>query len=105
MLRAQTKINVGVYKDNSISHFPFTTKQKGNMIKSYMFVYSDNKQCLLNMNLEFTFHIIMYTDICSQDLDMRLDFSYTQLLSAAVKKDLLNCCIQQDIFIWHWALL
>lgn len=34
-----------------------------------MYFYSNNKQRLLNMNLEFTFHIIMYTEVYSLDVE------------------------------------
>lgn len=51
-----------------------------------MYVYSDNKQCLLNMDLKFTFHIIMYIDICSLDLDKTLVFQVYFVLSAVIQK-------------------
>lgn len=52
--------------------------------------YSDNKRCLLNMNLEFTFHV-SYIDIYSLDIDERLSLLLNFVLSAAVIQKYINC--------------
>lgn len=50
---------------------PCSTKQKRqHHYKNVCNVFTDNKQCLFDMNLEYTFHV-SYIDIYSLDKDKR----------------------------------